>query len=56
FRWDSVRKISRTRRHIFLFIAQYGALVIPRRAFQTGSQWELFYEFCRGKAETPALQ
>jgi len=56
FRWNSVRKISRTRRYIFLFIAQYGALVIPRRAFQTGTQWELFYEVCRGKAGTPALQ
>ena len=44
--WNSVQKLARTRRHILIYIAQYLAHVVPRRAFQDDAEWNAFYQFC----------
>jgi hypothetical protein len=45
-KWNSVQKLARTRRHILIYIAQYLAHVVPRRAFQDDAEWNAFYQFC----------
>lgn len=45
-KWNSVQKLAKTRRHILIYIAQYLAHVVPRRAFQDDAEWNAFYQFC----------
>jgi hypothetical protein len=42
-----VQKLARTKKHIFIYLAQDSAVVIPRRAFESATQWEAFYELCK---------
>jgi len=46
-RWKMVQKLVRTKKHIFIYLAQDNAVVIPRRAFEKASDWEAFYELCK---------
>jgi hypothetical protein len=46
-RWKMVQKLARTKKHIFIYLAQDSAVVIPRRAFENSTQWEAFYELCK---------
>ncbi len=46
-KWSGVQKLARTRSHIFIYIAQHMAHVIPRRVFRDNHEWDSFYEFCR---------
>jgi len=48
-KWLAVQKLSRTRRHLFIYVAQQGAHVIPRRAFRDEAEWNAFHLFCRRK-------
>ena len=50
-KWSAVQKLARTRRHTFIYIAQYAAHVLPRRAFRDDTEWEAFYELCKGRIE-----
>src|SRR5262249_11507836 len=45
-RWTAVQKLARTRNHLFIYLGQELALVIPRRAFENTQQWDAFYNFC----------
>ncbi|MGH7939514.1 MAG: YcxB family protein [Limisphaerales bacterium] len=45
-RWSVVRKLVRTRCYIFMLLRQHHAVVVPRRAFEEGEQWDAFYEKC----------
>jgi hypothetical protein len=47
FKWPDVQKLARTRRYIFIYVAQPAAFVIPKRAFQDDDEWNAFYQFCR---------
>jgi hypothetical protein len=47
FKWSAVQKLARTRRYIFVYVAQHAAHVIPKRAFQDDAEWNAFYQFCR---------
>ena len=49
-RWLAVQKLARTRRHLFIYLSQHSALVIPRRAFKDRDEWDSFYESCRTRA------
>ena len=49
-KWAIVQKLARTRRYIFIYVAQYSAHVIPRRAFRDDPEWDAFYEFCKQRA------
>lgn len=49
-KWASVQKLRRTRRHLFIYVSQHGAHVVPRRAFREEAEWNAFHEFCRRKA------
>ena len=51
YQWPAVRKLVRTRRHIFIYVAQNIAVVIPKRAFHDEAEWQAFHEFCRRKTE-----
>lgn len=46
-RWSLIQKLVRTRSHIFIFLSQQNAIVVPRRAFESADQWHRFYEICR---------
>ncbi len=46
-RWPLVQKLARTRSHIFMYLNQQSAVVIPRRVFVDKTQWDAFYEICR---------
>ncbi|HMJ89502.1 MAG TPA: YcxB family protein [Candidatus Acidoferrum sp.] len=49
--WESVQKLTRTRTHIFIYIAQYMAHVIPRRAFATEADWDAFFTYCKTRTD-----
>lgn len=51
-RWQIVQKLVRTRAHIFMYVNQENAVVIPRRAFETPAQWNAFYDFCKQRTST----
>jgi hypothetical protein len=46
-KWTSVQKLARTKSYIFIYVAQYMAHVVPRRAFRDDAEWDAFYEYCR---------
>ena len=50
-KWSGVQKLARTRRHVFIYVAQYAAHVVPRRAFRDDTEWDLFYGFCRQRID-----
>jgi hypothetical protein len=47
--WTAIQKLVRTRTYIFLYIMQHGALVIPRRAFESDAAFDQFWSFCQAK-------
>lgn len=51
-RWLGVQKLTRTRRHLFIYLSQHSALVIPRRAFKDRNEWDSFYESCKNRAHS----
>lgn len=52
-KWTLVQKLARTKSHIFMFLGQDNAIVVPRRAFENSDQWDKFYEICRqGRGRT----
>jgi len=50
-KWKIVQKLARTRKHIFIYVAQHMAHVVPRRAFRDDLEWEGFYDYCWGKTQ-----
>jgi hypothetical protein len=46
-KWAVVRKLVRTRSHIFMFLGQHSAFVVPRSAFEEAGEWDAFYEVCK---------
>ncbi len=51
-RWAMVQKLTRTRRYIFIYLAQENAVVLPRRAFESVEKWNAFYEFCSQRTDS----
>jgi hypothetical protein len=49
-KWAIVQKLARTKKYVFIYIAQHLAHVVPRRAFKDDGEWEGFYDFCRRHA------
>lgn len=54
YKWPLVHKLARTGRHAFLYFNKESALIVPRRAFETDSDWNAFYEFCQNKTRRSA--
>ena len=48
-KWTGVPRLGRTRRHIFVYVSQNAAHVIPRRAFADANAWNAFYEELRSR-------
>ncbi len=46
-KWAGVTRLSRTRRHIFVYVARNAAHAVPRRAFPDAAAWDAFYERLR---------
>ena len=44
--WAGIKKVRRTRRHLFIYLAASIACVVPRRAFANAEEWESFCELC----------
>ena len=42
-KWTGIPRLVRTRRHIFAYVSQYAAHVIPRRACENTAAWDAFY-------------
>lgn len=55
-KWSGVQKLARTRRHMFIYVAQYAAHVVPRRAFRDDTEWDSFYDFCRQRIDAVSLK
>jgi len=45
--WAGIKKLRRTRRHLFIYLAPSIACVVPRRAFANAAEWESFCELCQ---------
>ena len=50
-KWTIVQKLARTKSYLFIYVAQYMAHVVPRRAFRDDAEWDAFYEYCRQRTE-----
>jgi hypothetical protein len=44
YRWKAIQKVVQTRQHLFLFIAQHSAHVIPRRAVTSEDKWKNLHD------------
>jgi len=44
--WHEVRRLAQTKHYLILHFHEFAALIIPRRAFQSDSQWHTFYVYC----------
>jgi hypothetical protein len=51
YKWPTVQRLARTSGHIFIYLAQHVAMVIPRKAFLDDNDWNSFYEFCQLKVK-----
>jgi hypothetical protein len=54
YKWPMVQKLCRTGRHIFLYLNKDSAVIVPRRAFESASQWDGFYDYCQNKTRRAA--
>ena len=50
-RWTMVQKLARTKRYIFIYIGQENAVVLPRRAFESSTKWDEFYDVCKQRTK-----
>jgi len=48
--WHEVRRLAQTKHYLILHFHEFAALTIPRRVFQTNSQWHAFYAYCERKS------
>ena len=46
-KWNAIQKIRRTSSHLFLYISQHGAIVIPKRVFNSDAASEEFWLLCQ---------
>lgn len=53
-RWNIVLRIRRSRRHLFIYLSDTSALVVPRRAFADDAEWSRFDDFLRAKTASTA--
>ena len=51
YKWAGIQKILRTKRHLYVYVSQHGAHVIPRRAFASPADWD---DFCKAMVEFKA--
>ena len=49
-KWNAMQKAVRTRSYIFIYLMQHGAIVIPRRAFNSNDESEQFWLICQAKS------
>jgi hypothetical protein len=54
YKWPMVQKLARTGSHIFLYLNKDSAVIVPRRAFESSSQWDEFYDYCQSKTRRAA--
>jgi hypothetical protein len=48
-RWPAIKRIARSRNRTFLFVSSASAVILPRRAFDTNSQFDHWSEYVAGK-------
>jgi len=53
-KWAGITRLARTRRHIFAYVSQYAAHVIPRRAFSDAGAWDQFYARLQARVQRVA--
>ena len=53
-KWNGIPRLVRTRRHIFAYVAQHAAHVIPRRAFSDADSWDSFYKELQTRVQPSA--
>jgi len=52
--WPVVQKLARTRTHIFMYLSQESAVIVPRHAFESLAKMDAFYDFCRQRTDRAA--
>jgi len=51
--WAGIKKMCRTRPHLFIYLTPSIACIVPRRVFASAAEWKSFNEFCRMKTTDP---
>jgi len=54
--WAGIRKVCRTRWHLFIYLTPSIACIVPRRVFGSTGEWESFNEFCRRRTTGQPVQ
>jgi hypothetical protein len=47
--WTAAQKLVRTRSHIFIYITQHSAFIIPKRAFDSDDACDQFWNACQAR-------
>lgn len=51
-KWKGVQRLLRTREYLFIYVSDLMAHVIPRKAFGSAHDDDVFYAFCQEKAQS----
>ena len=49
-KWKTLQRLVRTRNYLFLYFSELGAMLIPKRAFHSGEEWDRFFNLCLDKS------
>lgn len=47
--WSEIQRINKTRGHIIIFVSQHRNLIIPKRAFERPSDFDVFWSVAKSK-------
>ena len=54
-KWSGIIKVDRTRHYLFIFVSPYSGHVIPRRAFATVAEEEVFYNEVQARQKAASV-
>ncbi|HXQ37465.1 MAG TPA: YcxB family protein [Anaerolineales bacterium] len=50
-KWKAVQRIVPAKNYVFLYLSELGAMLVPKRAFDSKDQWENFIQYCTVKTQ-----
>ena len=51
YQWNAVQRLAQNPKYLFLYVMQHGAVIIPKRAFQSKQELENFWQQCQAKVK-----
>ena len=52
YQWNAVQKLAQNSKYLFLYVMQHGAVIIPKRAFQSNQELENFWQECQARVKS----